>query len=130
MRLALLRVFAPAALVLAACGGKVVVDGGGGGYVGGSGGGSGGTASNWTGYCMGAPDMTALTFCGTGGGGTGGGACIENDFCDASGNVWSAVCNSQACACQLNGKTVCVCQLSAAGDFCTSTPTCCPTPKL
>jgi hypothetical protein len=129
MRFALLRITAAVALALAACGGKVVADGNaGGGYTGGTGGGTGGTGSSWTGYCMNAPDMSALTFCGASSGTEG--SCIENDFCDAQGNKWSAICSSQACACQYNGATVCTCVLATAGDFCTSTPTCCPTPKL
>jgi hypothetical protein len=122
--------------LLVACGGKVVVDvGGGTAGAGGAGGttniGSGGFgAETNTGgaSCFNPPDPASLTFCG--GSGSSGGQC-ENDFCDADGNVWAAVCQATACQCKFNGLVMCTCAANTTGaDFCSGTPTCCPLPKI
>jgi len=117
--------------LLVACGGKVAVDGsagaGAGIGAGGSGGGTGatpGVGGAGGASCFDPPDPSTLTFCG--GSSSGGTFCIENDFCDQQGNIWTARCSTTGCQCLLN--TVLLCDCSGAGpvNYCSGTPTCCP----
>jgi hypothetical protein len=116
--------------VIVACGGKVAVDHG--GAVGGAGfGGAGGSSSSSTGVvgvggssCFNPPDPATLSFCS--GGSSGGAFCIENDFCDANGNIWTARCSETGCQCLLNTMLLCDCSGTGSVNYCTGTPTCCP----
>lgn len=117
----------------AACGGKVVVDGAGGAGALGSGGSANAGGANTGGagsLCFGNLDPSQLTFCGGGVTSSGGAPQCENDFCDADGNIWGALCEPGTCQCTINGVVACTCALDGPGNFCAGTPTCCPLPKI
>ena len=100
-----------------ACGGAVVFESGSGS--GGAGGGPGESP-----LCATQDPIGQLSGCSSGASGH---QCATAE-CDEAGNTWEQTCEGTACVCSFNGNSLCVCQLNGEGDFCGSTPKCCPAP--